>query len=382
MSQQSVNDPPTPSVIPPYFGYDQGETNHPTGQQGGNWGGNRGQLGGNMGFRGGWGRGGGQRGGVCFVCGSSEHWRNECPSQQGGGQFTGPPAGGWGPRRGGPGGRSRGPYTSRYSGQQHPSPANLQAPMHPTWGSEGDAGDCWRGPQRTTVRGMAEPLMEIVVDSKPLRALVDTRATYSTETRGTITDKDLSDKTVGVMGFSGGLEHWPKKKKIIIIIINRPGCESKPDTLISILLECSCTSAGKRSAYQIGSQYFMLTTRGHSDFSRWYTGWLLTDCPHRLQTECSVRRTIKGGSWHLLGRIRHFPIPNECSGKSCLAFTYRDRQYSYNRLPQGFILSPGIFNQILKNYWQNAHFPRLCLDNVCWWPVARCHNKWRVPTGD
>ncbi len=29
------------------------------------------------------------------------------------------------------------------------------------------------------MRGMAEPLMEIVVDNKPLRALVDTGATYS-----------------------------------------------------------------------------------------------------------------------------------------------------------------------------------------------------------
>ncbi len=89
MSQQSVNDPPTPSVIPPYFGYDQGETNHPTGQQGGNWGGNRGQLGGNMGFRGGRGRGGGQQRGVCFVCGSSEHWRNECPHSKGAANFQG-----------------------------------------------------------------------------------------------------------------------------------------------------------------------------------------------------------------------------------------------------------------------------------------------------
>ncbi len=61
-----------------------------------------------MGFRGGRGRGGGQRGGACFVCGSSEHWRNECPSQQGGGQFSGPPARGWGPNRGGPGGRRQG----------------------------------------------------------------------------------------------------------------------------------------------------------------------------------------------------------------------------------------------------------------------------------
>ncbi len=92
---------------------------------------------------------------------------------------------------------------------------------------------------------MAEPLMEIVVDNKPLRALVDTGATYSTVTRGTITDKDLSDKTVGVMGFSGGLEHWQKNK----IKNYRPGCESKPDTLISILLECSCTSAWKGFTY-------------------------------------------------------------------------------------------------------------------------------------
>ncbi len=63
------------------------------------------------------------------------------------------------------------------------------------------------------MRGMAEPLMEIVVNATPLRALVNTGTTYSTVTRGTITDKDLSDKTVGVMGFSGGLEHWQKKKK-------------------------------------------------------------------------------------------------------------------------------------------------------------------------
>ncbi len=71
------------------------------------------------------------------------------------------------------------------------------------------------------MRGMAEPLMEIVVDSKPLRALVDTRATYSTETRGTITDKDLSDKTVGVMGFSGGLEHWPMTKQLTVQVVNQ-----------------------------------------------------------------------------------------------------------------------------------------------------------------
>ncbi len=71
------------------------------------------------------------------------------------------------------------------------------------------------------MRGMAEPLMEIVVDNKPLRALVDTGATYSTVTRGTITDKDLSDKTVGAMGFSGGLEHWPMTNQLTVQVVNQ-----------------------------------------------------------------------------------------------------------------------------------------------------------------
>ncbi len=125
MSQQSVNDPPTPSVIPPYFRYDQGPTYPTPWSQRGNWGGNRGQRGGNMGFRGRRGRGGEQQRGGCFLCGGNDHWKNECPSQQGGGQFTGPPAGGWGPLRGGPGGRGRGPHASRYSGQQHRSPQGV-----------------------------------------------------------------------------------------------------------------------------------------------------------------------------------------------------------------------------------------------------------------
>ncbi len=53
------------------------------------------------------------------------------------------------------------------------------------------------------------------------------------------------------------------------------------------------------------------------------------------------------------------PLSEEC--KSCLAFTYRGRQYSYNRLPQGFILSPGIFNQVLKKQLQNCTLPPDCV---------------------
>ena len=53
------------------------------------------------------------------------------------------------------------------------------------------------------------------------------------------------------------------------------------------------------------------------------------------------------------------PIAEDC--KSCLAFTYRGCQYSYNRLPQGFILSPGIFNQVLKDQLQQCALPDDCV---------------------
>ncbi|XP_056311188.1 uncharacterized protein LOC130222684 [Danio aesculapii] len=49
------------------------------------------------------------------------------------------------------------------------------------------------------------------------------------------------------------------------------------------------------------------------------------------------------------------PISDEC--KDYLAFTFQGTQYSYNRLPQGFILSPGIFNQVLKQQLQDCQLP-------------------------
>ncbi|XP_056308428.1 uncharacterized protein LOC130219955, partial [Danio aesculapii] len=49
------------------------------------------------------------------------------------------------------------------------------------------------------------------------------------------------------------------------------------------------------------------------------------------------------------------PVSDEC--KDYLAFTFQGTQYSYNRLPQGFILSPGIFNQVLKQQLQDCQLP-------------------------
>ncbi|XP_057191231.1 uncharacterized protein LOC130555220 [Triplophysa rosa] len=89
------------------------------------------------------GRGGFERD-QCFECGEYGHWARNCPqkSAQSQGQSNGPPAGGWGPRRGGTGGRGRGPQTPYNPGQRFPSPSNLQAPVHPTWGPEGGAEEC------------------------------------------------------------------------------------------------------------------------------------------------------------------------------------------------------------------------------------------------
>lgn len=41
------------------------------------------------------------------------------------------------------------------------------------------------------------------------------------------------------------------------------------------------------------------------------------------------------------------PLHEFC--KDCLAFTHNGIKYTYNRLPQGFILSPGIFNKVLHD---------------------------------
>ncbi|XP_073682678.1 uncharacterized protein [Garra rufa] len=49
------------------------------------------------------------------------------------------------------------------------------------------------------------------------------------------------------------------------------------------------------------------------------------------------------------------PIADEC--KEYFAFTFEGTQYSYNRLPQGFILSPGKFNQVMKQQLESCQFP-------------------------
>lgn len=52
-----------------------------------------------------------------------------------------------------------------------------------------------------------------------------------------------------------------------------------------------------------------------------------------------------------------FCIPISKTCQPCLSFTYRGQQYTYNRLPQGFILSPGLFNGILRDKLSPCHLP-------------------------
>ncbi|XP_063321149.1 uncharacterized protein LOC134619320 [Pelmatolapia mariae] len=55
-----------------------------------------------------------------------------------------------------------------------------------------------------------------------------------------------------------------------------------------------------------------------------------------------------------------FCLPLHESLRDIFSFTYRGQQYRYTRLPQGFALSPGIFNQVLKEVLSPCHLPEGC----------------------
>ncbi|XP_048853493.1 uncharacterized protein LOC125721578 [Brienomyrus brachyistius] len=52
-----------------------------------------------------------------------------------------------------------------------------------------------------------------------------------------------------------------------------------------------------------------------------------------------------------------FSVPLAPHCRDVFSFTYRGCQFRYTRLPQGFALSPGIFNQVLKQSLQGCHLP-------------------------
>ncbi|KAL4009467.1 hypothetical protein ACER0C_003319 [Sarotherodon galilaeus] len=53
-------------------------------------------------------------------------------------------------------------------------------------------------------------------------------------------------------------------------------------------------------------------------------------------------------------------LPLHESLRDIFSFTYRGRQFRYTRLPQGFALSPGIFNQVLKEALSPCQLPEGC----------------------
>ncbi|XP_026043069.1 uncharacterized protein LOC113033468 [Astatotilapia calliptera] len=56
-----------------------------------------------------------------------------------------------------------------------------------------------------------------------------------------------------------------------------------------------------------------------------------------------------------------FCLPLRESLRDIFSFTFRGRQWRYTRLPQGFALSPGLFNQCLKELLQTSPLPSDCM---------------------
>ncbi|XP_053194179.1 uncharacterized protein LOC128378637 [Scomber japonicus] len=53
-----------------------------------------------------------------------------------------------------------------------------------------------------------------------------------------------------------------------------------------------------------------------------------------------------------------FCLPLAPALRHIFSFTYQGRQFTYSRLPQGFILSPGIFNHVLKDLLAGVELPQ------------------------
>ncbi|XP_057189600.1 uncharacterized protein LOC130554151 [Triplophysa rosa] len=132
---------------------------------------------------------------------------------------------------------------------------------------------------------MAEPLMQIVVSDRPLHALVDTGATYSTVTKGTIDNSDLTNRTVGVMGFSGGVEKWPMTKLLRVKVANQTlshsflySCNAPipllgRDLLIKLGASILCSAEGVIVRFPDGVET-NCSLSGHTTDSQ----WMLTTC--------------------------------------------------------------------------------------------------------
>uniref|UniRef100_A0A8C6M250 ribonuclease H n=1 Tax=Nothobranchius furzeri TaxID=105023 RepID=A0A8C6M250_NOTFU len=56
-----------------------------------------------------------------------------------------------------------------------------------------------------------------------------------------------------------------------------------------------------------------------------------------------------------------FCLPLHDSLRDIFSFTFRGQQWRYTRLPQGFALSPGLFNQCLKNLLETCPLPADCI---------------------
>ncbi|XP_016522370.1 uncharacterized protein LOC103131762 [Poecilia formosa] len=73
----------------------------------------------------------------------------------------------------------------------------------------------------------------------------------------------------------------------------------------------------------------------------------------------SIAALTPGQQWYtcidLANAFFCLPLAETC--RDYFSFTYRGQQWRYTRLPQGFALSPGLFNQVLKDVLQDCPLP-------------------------
>lgn len=74
----------------------------------------------------------------------------------------------------------------------------------------------------------------------------------------------------------------------------------------------------------------------------------------------SLNEITQNQSWYTCIDLANafFCLPLAEHLRDIFSFTYRGRQIRYSRIPQGFILSPGIFNQALKDMLQGVNLPK------------------------
>nr|XP_023649555.1 uncharacterized protein LOC111834465 [Paramormyrops kingsleyae] len=219
-------------------------------------------------------------------------------------------------------------------------------------------------------RGEADPMLYLVVMDKELPFLVDTGATYSTLNM-VPKDSQVSTSTVTVVGFSGVEQKLPESKPVNLL---------GRDVLVKLGASILCSADGLVVTLPKGTQLRDSTEWYEELFSEQLEGhkWQVSSQNIYVGPEVVASATIltpEQQPWYRMGQegVPHISIAlhpkyqakdldpmvkkaqeaEDWVETQIPAITFSPTgntgcQWRYTRLPQGFALSPGIFNQVLK----------------------------------